>query len=92
MGQKKEVIKEMEGYLIVKYYANTLYTNNDEKNGYAYYGDIYTAKEELVREHPKAEILEGFGLIHAEKNYHPDDAPDWFDTVEEVEDYIKNNE
>lgn len=89
MQKNLEVVKEIGQYKIVKYYADTLYTNDDKENGFPYYGDIYTTKEDVLREHPCSEILEGYGLIDNLTGYHPDDADDWYDSVEEVIDYIE---
>lgn len=89
MNQNMEIVQEKGKYKIVKYYANTLYTNGDKENGNPYYGDIYLTKEDVLKAHPDAEILEGYGLIDTETNYHPDDADDWYDSVEEVIKYIE---
>lgn len=92
MEKKKEVVKEMGQYLIVKYYADTLYTNGDKENGSPYYGDIYLTKEDVLKEHPGAEVMEGFGFIEKETGYQPDDTPDWFDSIEEVMEYIEEHQ
>lgn len=84
MKKKAEVVKEMGKYNIVKYYADTLYTNDDKENGYPYYGDIYLTKEDVLKDHPEAEILEGYGFIDTETGCQPEDTPDWFDDIEEV--------
>lgn len=87
-----EVVKVIGKYSIVKYFADTLYTNNDKENGKAYYGDIYLTKEDVLKNHPEANVLEGFGFVNNDTGCHPDDTPDWFDGVEEVIEYIEENQ
>jgi hypothetical protein len=84
-----EVVKEMGKYLIVKYYADTLYSDEDKESGYPYYGDIYLTKEDVFKDHPESEILEGYGVLYNETYNHPEDAPDWFYTIDEVIRYIE---
>ncbi len=84
-----DVIETVGKYQVIKYYADTLYTNNDKENGVPYYGDIYTSRDEVLQNHPNAEVLEGFGVLDTETGYSPDDVDDWYDTVEDVLDFIK---
>ena len=91
MERKREVIQEIGQYLVVKYYADAVYTEKDKKKQFPYYGDIFSTKEDVLKHHPEAEILEGYGFIDKETDFQPDDTPDWFDRVEEVIGFIKEN-
>lgn len=91
MDCEKEVIQEIGGFHVTKYYANTLYTNGVKENGSPYYGDIYLTKEEVLINHPDAEIREGFGLVDKKTGYHLEDSPDWFDSLEELKTYLEEN-
>lgn len=86
MDKKREVVQEVGNYLVVKTYADTLYTN-----GQPYYGDIYSSEADVLKDHPGAEVMHGFGFVDKETGYQPDDAPDWFDSVEETVEYIGEN-
>ena len=77
--RNEEVIKEVNGYYIVKFYAN-------EWEGV--YGDISTSKEEIMEMYPDANILEGYGFICPSTGFCPDEAGDWYDSVEEAEEAI----
>ena len=92
LDKQTEVVQEQGNYLIVRYYADTLYSNGDKENGIPYYGDIYLTKEDVLKDHPEADILEGFGFVDKQTGYQPDDTPDWFDSVAEVIEYIKENQ
>ncbi len=69
-----EKIEAVNGIDIIPVYANILESG--------VYGDIYTSYEECKAEHPDQRVKYG---------YYADieDGPDFFDTIDEAEDYIK---
>lgn len=77
--EKMEIVQTVNRYEIIKFYAN-------EENGH--YGDIYTSKEDVLKDHPQAEIMEGYGFIDPTIGFCPDEAGDWYETIEEVEQAI----
>lgn len=89
MNKEMEIIQEFGEYLIVKYYANALNADGEEGNGLPYYGDIYLTKEEVLKSHPKAKILKGFGFVEKGTGVQPENTPDWFNSVGEVIEFIK---
>lgn len=83
---KSNVIKTIGGYKIVKWFANAVYGDGEVP----YYGDIYQTEAQAEAEHPGDRILIGYGVIDS-AGCIPDNAADWYDTVEEAEEYIKEN-
>lgn len=81
-----EIIKTVDEFSIIKLYANALYTDN----GAPYYGDIYTNKDDLLKEHSGAKIMEGFGVVDNNTESLADDSKDWYDTIEDTFDYLKS--
>ncbi len=69
-----EKIEAVYGISIIPVYANAL---EDD-----IYGDIYTSYEECKAEHPDQEVKYGYCVDI-------DDSPDFFDTIDDAEDYIK---
>lgn len=88
----KEVVQTVGHLSIINLYANVLYTQNDSKTGEAYYGDVYTNKEELLKEHPACEVLQGFGLLDHQSGFAPDDSEDWYESLEDALSYIEKRE
>ena len=82
MNQEKlEIVKTVKGYDIVKFYANT-------ENGH--YGDIFTSKDDVLATYPDTEVMEGYGFVCPITGFCPDEAGDWYKTVEETEEAILN--
>ena len=72
---------------VVKYYANVLYSDDEGVEG-EYPGDIYTSMEDVLKDYPGEEILQGYGVHDHSTGYAPDEAEDWYETVEEALAYI----
>lgn len=77
----KEIISVVKGYLVIKYYT---YKVNEKE-----YGNIYVSKEEAMKNHPKETLIEGYGYINQKNGLQPKDTPDFFQTEEEVREYIE---
>ena len=65
--------------------------NISHDESYPVYGDIYEQYEECKREHPNDEIIFGYYVEDISKNNFTE-TPDWFYTIEEAIEWIKNNE
>lgn len=65
-----------------------LYANKEEGT----YGDIYVSKQELLVDYPEANVLEGFGVTYKESGGTPDSSDDWYWTIDEAREYVKELE
>lgn len=81
-----EIIRELGPYKILKLYAIPI----DNLNIHSGYGSIFFTIDDLREVNPTCSILEGYCFV--DKDYYiPQDAPDWFDTLHEAEDYLIEN-
>jgi hypothetical protein len=64
---------------VVDYFAN-------KENGS--YGDIYSDVADLRKDHPKAEIIAGYGVLDTKTGFSPIESADWYWTREEAQAFI----
>jgi len=71
-----EIIQDFKnGYGIIKLYSNA--ADGD-------YGDVFNTKEDVEREYPDAQIIEGYAVFDIETGYIPESCRDWNDSIKDA--------
>ena len=71
-----EIIQDFKnGYGIIKLYSNVV--DGD-------YGDVFNTREDVEREYPDAQIIEGYAVFDIETGYIPESCRDWNDSIKDA--------